>query len=97
MLLASAVPESVSVLSLVMSIAHRAAVGRERGDRRRHRRNRIDGDSKRSRGHAGIAGDIGGGGGEAVGAIGERRRGVAPGAGAARGRRCRAAWRRHRS
>ena len=41
--------------------------------------------AKRTRGHAGIAGHIGRGCGQAVGAIGQRRRGVAPGAGAARG------------
>ena len=40
---------------------------------------------ERARGHAGIAGGIGGGGGEAVGAIGKRRRGVAPGAAAVGG------------
>ena len=41
--LASAVPVSVSVLSLVMWSPDRAAVGRERGNARRHRRRRIDG------------------------------------------------------
>ena len=51
---------------------------------------------KRARGRAGIAGGIGGGGGQAVGAVGERRRGVAPGARCHWRWRCRAAWRRHR-
>ena len=45
----------------------------------------VDGDGERARGHPGIAGGIGGGGGQAVGAIGQRWRGVAPGAGPARG------------
>ena len=74
----------VSVLSLVMR-RHGAAVGRERGDRRRGRRRGVDGDAERGRGHAGVAGGIGGGGGQAVGAVGERRGGVAPGAGAVGG------------
>ena len=50
-----------------------------------HRRSRVDGDGERARGHPGIAGGIGGGGGQAVGAVAQRWRGVAPGAGAARG------------
>ena len=64
------------------AVANRAAVGRERGDARGNRRRRIDGDAQRGRGHAGIAGRIGGGGGQAVGAIGKRSGRVAPGAGA---------------
>ena len=57
---------------------------------------RVDGHAQRARGHAGIAGRIGGGGGQAVGAIRQGRRGVAPGPGAVGRARCRAASRRHR-
>ncbi len=45
----------------------------------------VDGDAERGRGRAGVAGRIGGGGGEAVGAVGQRRGGVAPGAAAVGG------------
>ena len=61
------------------AIANRAAVGRVRGNRRANRGRRIDGDAERTRGRAGIAGHIGGGGAQAVGAVGERGRGEAPG------------------
>ena len=60
-------------------VADHAAVGRERGDGRRNRCGGVDGDAQRARGHAGIAGSIGRRGGQAVGAVGQRRRGVAPG------------------
>ena len=40
----------------------------------------VDGHAQRGRGHPGIAGGIGRRGGQAVAAIGERRRRVAPGA-----------------
>ena len=52
------------------AVADDAAVGRERGDGRGNRRGRVDGDAQRARGHPGIAGGIGRGGGQAVGAIG---------------------------
>ena len=68
------------------AVADDAAVGRERGDRRRSRRRRVDGDRQRARGHAGIAGGIGRRRRQAVAAIGEGRGGVAPGARAARHR-----------
>ena len=62
------------------AVARRAAVGRVR------RQSpgltgacRINGDAERTRGRAGIAGHIGGGGRQAVGAVGERGRGEAPG------------------
>src|SRR5690348_7719071 len=45
----------------------------------------IDADAERGGGNAGIAGGIGGGGGEAVGAVGERGGGEAPGPRAAGG------------
>ena len=67
------------------AVADGAAVGRERGDGRGNRRRRVDGDAQRARGHAGIAGGIGGGGGQAVGAVGKRRGREAPGAGAVGG------------
>src|ERR1019366_1398782 len=63
-------------------VTHHAGIRGERGDARRHWRHGIDGDSQRGRSHAGVAGRIGGGGSQAVGAIGERRGGVAPGPGA---------------
>ena len=78
------------------AVAHHAAVGRERGNGRRNRRGRVDGDAQRARGHPGIAGRIGGGGGQAVAAVRQGRRGVAPGPCPARQRRCRAASHRHR-
>src|SRR4029078_1694062 len=61
------------------AVANRAAVGRERGNRRGGRSTGIDGDAERTRGGTGIAGHIGGGGGQAVGAVGKRCRGEAPG------------------
>ena len=57
------------------AIASRAAVGRVRGNRRGDRGAGVDGDAQRTRGRTGIAGDIGGGRGQAVGAVGERGRG----------------------
>ena len=45
-----------------------------RGDRRRG----VDGDVERARGRTGIAGDIGGGGGQAVAAVGKRGRRIGP-------------------
>ena len=72
------------------------AVGRVRGNARDDRGRRIDGDAERARGRAGIAGHIGGGGGQAVGAVGKRGRGEAPGPCSVGGGGCRAAWRRHR-
>ena len=78
------------------AVANGAAVGRERGNARGNRRRRVDGDTQRARGHAGIAGGIGGGGGQAVGAVGQRRGGEAPGAASRSPSRCRAASRRHR-
>ena len=38
----------------------------------------VDGDVQRARGRTGIAGDIGGGGGQAVGAVGKRCRRIGP-------------------
>ena len=52
------------------AVADDAAVGRERGDRGYGRGCRVDGHVQRARGHPGIAGGIGCGGGQAVGAIG---------------------------
>ena len=86
MLLASAVPVSVRTFVIGDAIANGAAVGRERGDARGNRRRRIDGHAQRGRGHAGIAGRIGRRRGQAVGAIGERRGGEAPGPCPARNR-----------
>ena len=60
------------------AIARRAAVGRERGNRRGDRGTGVDGDAERTRGRAGIAGHIGGGGGQAVGAVGKRGRRIGP-------------------
>ena len=68
------------------AVADDAAVGRERGDRGRSRRRRVDGDAQRARGHAGIAGGIGRRRRQAVAAIRQDRRGVAPGPGPARHR-----------
>ena len=48
------------------AVTHDAAVGRERGDARRNRRVVSMVTLKRCRGRAGIAGGIGGGGGQAV-------------------------------
>ena len=61
------------------AVAHRAAVGRERGDARRRRCRRVDRHAQRGRRRAGIAGRIGGGRGEAVRAVRQRRRRIAPG------------------
>ena len=78
------------------AVADHAAVGRERGDGRRNRGGRIDGDAQRARGRAGIAGGIGRRRGQAVGAIrpappwcSSRPRCRSPA-------RCRAASHRHR-
>ena len=49
------------------AIANRAAVGRVRGNRRGDRGTGVDGDAERTRGRAGIAGDIGGGGASGCG------------------------------
>ena len=68
------------------AVANHAAVGRERGDRGCSRGRRVDGHVQRARGRAGIAGRIGCRGGQAVGAIRQRRRRVAPGAAAVRQR-----------
>ena len=57
------------------AIANRAAVGRVRGNARDDRCAGVDGDAEGRRRRAGIAGDIGGGGAQAVGAVGERGRG----------------------
>src|SRR5690242_3385786 len=65
------------------AVANRAAVGRVGRNRRGNRGRGVDGDVKRGRGNAGIAGGIGGRRREAVRAIGERGGGIAPGAGAA--------------
>ena len=51
----------------------------ERGNRRRRRRRCVDRHAQRTRGCAGVAGGIGGGSGEAVAAVGERRRRIGPG------------------
>ena len=61
------------------AVARHIAVGRVRRNARANRGHRIDGDAERTRGRAGIAGDIGGGGAQAVGAVGKRGRGEAPG------------------
>ena len=61
------------------AVADDAAVGRERGDGRGNRGGGVDGDAQRARGHAGIAGSIGCRGRQAVAAIRQGRRGVAPG------------------
>src|ERR1039458_3793470 len=68
-----------------LTVAHHASIRGERGDARRHWRHGIDGDSQRGRSHAGVAGRIGGGGGQAVGAVAQTRSGVAPGPAAGRG------------
>ena len=60
------------------AVTRRAAVGRERGNRRGDRGAGVDGDAERTRGRTGIAGHIGGGGGQAVGAVGERGRRIGP-------------------
>ena len=78
------------------AVADDAAVGRERGDGRGSRGRRVDGHVQRARGHAGVAGGIGCRGGQAVAAIRQDRRGVAPGPCPARQSRCRAASHRHR-
>ena len=63
----------------------RGAIGRDRADDRRRRRRGVDGRGDRGRGGA-VAGRVGGLGGEAVAAVGQRRGGIAPGAGAHRRR-----------
>ena len=58
------------------AVAGRAAVGRVRRQCVGNDRGRgVDGDAERRGRRAGVAGDIGGGGGQAVGAVGERGRG----------------------
>ena len=69
-------------------VTHRAAIRRERGDARRHRRRGVDGHGQRRRGRTGIAGCIGCGRGQAVGAVGQRRRRIGPGAAAIGQSRC---------
>ena len=49
------------------AVARRAAVGRVRGNRRADRGRCVDGDAERTRGRAGIAGHIGGGGASGCG------------------------------
>ena len=63
----------------------------ERGNRRRSRRHCVDRHAQRTRGSAGVAGGIGGGSGEAVAAVGERRRRIGPGPAAVGRRHCPAA------
>ena len=69
MLPASAVPAEGQRIVIGDAVADDAAVGRERGDRRVRSGRRVDGHVQRRRGHAGIAGNISGGGGEAMAAI----------------------------
>ena len=78
------------------AVADDAAVGRERGDGGCGRGCRVDGHVQRARGRAGVAGGIGCRGGQAVAAIRQDRRGVAPGAAVRSPARCRAASHRHR-
>ena len=61
------------------AVAGGAAVGREGGDGRDNRGHRVDGDAERRGRSAGVAGDIAGGGAQAVGAVGEGGGGEAPG------------------
>src|SRR4029078_263991 len=56
-----------------------AAVGRERGNRRGERGGGIDGDAERTRGRTGVAGHICVRRRQAVGAVGKRGGGEAPG------------------
>ena len=78
---------SSNVLSLVMPSPTMPVSLRERGDHRRRRGNRVDRHRQRRRGGAGVAGRIGGLGGEGMGAIGQSRSGEAPGAAAVGGGR----------
>ena len=78
MLLATALPVSVSVTVIGDAVAHRAAVGRERGNGRGSRRRRNCHRQRRGR-HPGIAGRIGCRRRQAVRAIRQRRRRIAPG------------------
>ena len=68
------------------AVAHRAAVGRERGDARRHRRRGVNRHGQRRRRHPGIAGRIGCRRRQAVRAIRQRRRRIGPGPAAVRHR-----------
>ena len=84
------------VLSLVMpspttplSVENEVMAGCSRG-------RRVDGDAQRGRGHPGIAGGIGGRGGQAVGAVRQDRRGDSSRPLFRWRWRCRAASRRHR-
>ena len=67
------------------AVARHTTVRRERGNARRYRRRRVDGHAQRRRGCTGIAGRIGGGGGQAVHTVGQRRGRVCPGAASVRG------------
>src|ERR1019366_8715998 len=67
------------------AVAHHPTVGRERDDRGRRRHVGVHGHAQRRRGHAGIAGNISGGGSQIVGAVAQRRGGVAPGPGSVGG------------
>ena len=73
------------------AVANRAGIRRERSNRRRSRRHCVDRHAQRTRGSTGVAGGIGGGSGEAVAAVGERRRRIGPGPAAVGHRRCPAA------
>ena len=68
------------------AVAHRAAVGRERGNGRRHRRRRVNRHAQRRRRRPGIAGRIGRRRRQAVRAVRQRRCRIAPGAAAVRHR-----------
>ena len=79
MLLASAVPVSVSVLSLVMPSPTVPLSVENEAMRRRCRRRRVDRHGQRRRRHPGIAGRIGRRRRQVVRTIRQRRRGIAPG------------------
>jgi hypothetical protein len=89
--LASALPVSVRVLSLMTLSVENAAIAGvtgalvsivplsvENAAIAGERSRRIDDDVQRTRGGTGIAGHIGGGGGQAVAAVGERGRRIGP-------------------
>ena len=61
------------------AVTNRAAIGRERGDARRHRRRGVNRHAQRRRGHPGIAGRIARRRRQAVRAVRQRRRRIAPG------------------
>ena len=86
MLPASAVPAKRQRIVIGDAVADDAAVGRERGDGGYGRGCRVDGHVQRARGHPGIAGSISCRGRQAVAAIRQDRRGVAPGPCSARQR-----------